>query len=368
MKYLKMSVTGGAKAAIDGVGYSGQMYPVAWQTLEHNFGRPELVVNAQLRKIHAYSFIKLRDSFEIVKYSQLVSGCVNVLTQIEHEMDIGSESVLNSIVRKMPADLKNKWLTYLQRYDASHKKLRVFSAWLKNIAQVQENMRLQFSSTIDKARTNFTREKTKSTSFAATSDSSSPTKTQCPLLDGEHKIWQCEKFKKLKLVERHETLKKCNLCFACLSTGYRISQCQTNRTCSKDGYSKRYNRLLHSDDNKLEMEKKQNNNNETTNNADAIWAANSCSGSLQIVPKIFSSGTTSTDAMAICETGSTLSFVDRSTRDHLDAQGKTLTLNFAEINGIKEMMRVKVRINVKTPIVSESVIFHVHPTKYLGSK
>ena len=188
MQYLKTLVTGKAKAAIDGMGYSGQMYHVAWQTLEHDFGRPELVVNAQLRKIHAYSFIKPYDSSEIVKYSQVVSGCVNVLTQFGYEMDISSESVLNSAVRNLPNDLKNKWLTYLQRYDVSHKNMRVFSAWLKSIAQVQENMRLQFGSTSDKATANFTKNRTKSTSFAATSDSSSPTKTQCPLKDGEHKI------------------------------------------------------------------------------------------------------------------------------------------------------------------------------------
>ena len=86
------------------------MYHMAWQTLEHNFGRPELVVNAQLRKIHAYSVIKPHDSLEIVKFSQVVSGCVNVLTQFGYEMDIGSESVLKSAVRKLPNDLKDKWL------------------------------------------------------------------------------------------------------------------------------------------------------------------------------------------------------------------------------------------------------------------
>ena len=78
-------------------------------------------------------------------------------------------------------------------------------------------MRLQFGFTSYKARTKFTREK-KSTSFATTSVSSSPTKTQCPLKDGEHKIWQCKNFKKMKLADRHANVKKCNLCFSCLST------------------------------------------------------------------------------------------------------------------------------------------------------
>ena len=136
-QYLKTLVTGKATAAIEDMGYSSQRYQLAWQTLEHDFGRSELVVNAQLRKTHVYSFIKPHDSLEIVKYSHVVSGCVKILTQFGYEMDIGSESVLHSAVRKLPNDLKNRWLPFLERHDASHKDMRVLSAWLMNIAQVQ---------------------------------------------------------------------------------------------------------------------------------------------------------------------------------------------------------------------------------------
>ena len=368
MNYLKTLVTGKAKAAIEGMGYSGQMYHVAWQTLAHDFGRPELFLNAQLRRIHAYPFIKPHDSLEIVKYSQVVSGCVNVLTQFGYESDIASESVLNSAVRKLPNELKNKWMTYLQRYDMSYKNMRVFSAWLKNIAQVQENIRLQFGSSGDKAKSNFTKDKTRNTSFAATSDSGSPTKAQCPLKDGEHKIWQCDAFKKMKLSERHDAVKKCNLCFSCLSSGHRIGQCQVNRTCGKNGCSKRHNRLLHSDDYKPKLQKETSNSIENTTNADAVMTANACSGSLQIVPITLSNGATSIRTMAICDTGSTLSFVDKDIKNQLGVQGNAITLNIAGINGTKEMDSERVRITVSTTNLSEAVKFHVHPSMYLGNK
>ena len=172
----------------------------------------------------------------------------------------------------------------------------------------------------------------------------------------------------MKLAERHETVERWHLCFSCLSAGHRISLCKANPTCGKDGCSKRHNRLLHSDDNKPEMQKKQNSNDEIINNADAVLTANSFSGSLQIVPIILSSGTTSIETMAICDTGSTHSFVDKSIRDQLDAQGNALMLNIAGINGTKEMISERVRMKVKTPNVSESVTFHVHPSMYLGNK
>ena len=62
MNYLKTLVTGKTEAAIDGMEYCGQMYQVAWQTLALDFGRPELIVHAQLRKNNAFLFIKPHDS------------------------------------------------------------------------------------------------------------------------------------------------------------------------------------------------------------------------------------------------------------------------------------------------------------------
>ena len=114
MNFLKTLVTGRAKSSIDGMSFSGGMYQVAWQTLEQDFGRPELVVNAQLKRIQSYGFIKPHDAVDIIKYSQVVSGCVNVLTQYGYESDIASESVLNSAVRKLPIEMTNKWLSYMQ--------------------------------------------------------------------------------------------------------------------------------------------------------------------------------------------------------------------------------------------------------------
>ena len=72
--------------------------------------------------------------------------------------------------------------------------------------------------------------------------------------------------------------------------------------------------------------------------------------------------------MAIFDTGSTISFVDKSMPEQLNAQGNALTLNIAGINGAKEMISDKVRIEIKTPNVPELVIFYVHPSMYLGSK
>ena len=186
-----------------------------------------------------------------------------MLNQFGYKMDTGSESVLKSPLRKLPDEMKKMLLKYLQIYNNSYKKLRVFNPWLKNKAKVQEIMRLEFGSAKDKAKTSFSRDMPKNISLSATSGPVLLVKTRCPLKDEKHRIWHCHAFKKIKLSERHDAVKKRNLCFTCLGSGHKIGQCKANRTCGEDSCSKRRNRLLQSDDSTAKTLKKQNTNNET---------------------------------------------------------------------------------------------------------
>ena len=51
INHLKTMVTGKVKEAIAGMVYTAEMYNVAWNVLVRNVGKPQLVVNAQLKKI-----------------------------------------------------------------------------------------------------------------------------------------------------------------------------------------------------------------------------------------------------------------------------------------------------------------------------
>ena len=90
MSHLKTLVKGKAKAAIAGLGYSGALYHTAWDTLVRNFGRPQTVVNAQMKLIHTYPFIKSHDSAAIIKYAQLITTCVSVINQYGFTGDLSS--------------------------------------------------------------------------------------------------------------------------------------------------------------------------------------------------------------------------------------------------------------------------------------
>ena len=106
MSHLKTHVKSKAKASIAGLGYPGVKYSAAWNALVTNFGRPQTIVNAQMKQIPLSPFIKWHDSAAIIKYAQLISACVTVLKQFGFTGDLYSESVLSSALRKLPPELK----------------------------------------------------------------------------------------------------------------------------------------------------------------------------------------------------------------------------------------------------------------------
>ena len=82
MQYLKTSLTGQAKAAISGIGFSSQSYYHAWDILCEKYGRSDVIVNAQFKKIHTHPPIRHDDSTSIVKFANVVTNVVNTLTQL----------------------------------------------------------------------------------------------------------------------------------------------------------------------------------------------------------------------------------------------------------------------------------------------
>ena len=188
MNHLKTLVTGKAKEVLAGLGYTGDMYDVAWNTLVAHFGRPQVVVNAQLRRIYTFPPVKAYASVALVKNSRIVSSCVQVLTHMNYVGDLQSEGVLSSATRKLPLNMKTKWSTYTRQNVNYYKGPEAFSAWLQEIAAVHEDVFLTGNPNADKSkRASKDKPKNSTSSFA---DDSADKKTghDCPLKNGKHPL------------------------------------------------------------------------------------------------------------------------------------------------------------------------------------
>ena len=108
MQYLKIRLTGQAKLAISGLGFSSQAYYQVWDILSKIFGRPRVIVESQLRKIHTHPPVRHYESSRIVRLSNVVKNTVNVLTRLGFQLDLILEGVLSSATRKLSPQLEKR--------------------------------------------------------------------------------------------------------------------------------------------------------------------------------------------------------------------------------------------------------------------
>ena len=133
-----IKVTGGESSAISGMGYSRQFYGVAWSILERKFGRPHVIIDAQLESIRKANQVKPQDATDLISFSVVFSIFSNVLKEYEQIGDLHSSSTLSMIVDKIPQVIKEKWWFYIDDKDEDWPDLIMFEKWLSRTAFLHE--------------------------------------------------------------------------------------------------------------------------------------------------------------------------------------------------------------------------------------
>ena len=228
---------------------------------------------------------------------------MNTLNQLGYTSDLESEGGLSSITRKLSPQLREQLLQYFQDRRLLRRNLIVFKEWLASGATIDENLLAQTNSSFDRNKLQ-SRNKRKSTFASNAENSSKPSNSECSFKDGKHPTWTYEKFKSMKILERREHVQKFRLCFNCLRNGHMSKDCKS-RTCSVPHCGKRQNRFLHSDPAKKETTA-------SVSDARKAVATNITQGGLPVVRIKLTNRELSLNVLAICDWGSSISFVDTS--------------------------------------------------------
>ena len=354
MHFLKISLTGQAKAAISGMGFSSQPYYRAWDILCEKYGRSDFIVSAQFKKIHTHPPVRYDDSTSTVKFANVVTNVVNTLTQLGYTSDLESEGGLSS-TRKLSPQLREQWLQYMQDRQLLRGNRNVFKEWLASKAAIHENLLAQTSSSFDRNKFQ-SRDKPKTSTFASNAEESrKPKSFEIPFKDGQQLIWICEKFKSMKVNERREHVQKLRLLFNCLKPGHISKDCKS-WICSVPSCGRRHNRLLHSDLLKKETTK-------NVSDATTAVATNITQGGLPVVRIKLTNRDLSLNVLAMWDSGSSISFVDKSVVSKLHLQGQKASISVAGIHGSQDVKTKKVPIAVSAHEKSRpltTVQFYVH--------
>ena len=243
----------------------------------------------------------------------------------------------------------------------------------KKVAYVHDDMMVQFKTPFDKKASGLT-EKVKTSTFVANDQGKTTSSNkQCPLKDGEHKIWMCSKFKQKPVNERYETLKKLKLCFCCLNS-HLIKDCKSERVCGVNGCTKKHNRLLHSDAQKIDKvtyDKKTEDLVPQSRAGSSSMMSTGNNGFLQLIPISIGNEKRCVETIALCDTGSTVSFMDQTLVDLLKLKGKESVMSVAGIHGLSDMKTQIVTTKVgpsEAETAGETVTFCSHPNLNVGEK
>ena len=119
------------------------------------------------------------------------------------------------------------------------------------------------------------------------------------------------KFKQQSVNERYETLKKLKLCFCCLNS-HLIKNCKSDKFCGVNECTKKHNKLLHSDAQKTESDKKLDEPQSQNRAGGSSMLSTGTSAFLQLIPISIGNEKRSVETIALCDSGSTVSFLDRT--------------------------------------------------------
>ena len=339
MSHLKTLLTGKAKRAVNGLGYSGAMYDEAWNTLQRKFGQPHHIVSSQLAKIQNFSQVRFNDLSALVELADTVSTFVNILQQFGYSNDLFSSSNLDVAVNKLPLDTKRRWFAYIESPSKVSRipNLVEFNNWLQEESQVHERL-IQCSPTTSKfdsqtakfgKRSDFKKSSKSSESTFSSNDSKEKTEVKCPIEGGNHRIWNREKFKNMKIDDRYNVAKDNKLCFCCLADNHLGKDCPRKRKCGIDNCEKFHNKFLH-------YKKKTDTSKPPTEATNLTSNAEPVRGLMQIARvRIFGSEGQFEDTLAACDTGSTQTWVDDQLLKKLDLDAETVSLNVTGIHGTK---------------------------------
>ena len=162
----------------------------------------------------------------------------------------------------------------------------------------------------------------------------------CPLADGTHNIWNCPIFKNMNVTDRFAAVRKERLCYECLGKAHAIKDCKVH-PCGINGCTKKHNRLLYSENQMDEGSRA------VKVSAATISQSNQVISFLQIVRVSIQSGVNRLITYAFLDSGSTVSFIDESVNDQVEAKGTDVTLNKADIRGTQDLRTEKVPITIK---------------------
>ena len=233
---------------------------------------------------------------------------------------------------KLPHVLKEKWWVYVDDNDEDWTDLITFKKWLSRRAFVHEGFPAFKGERREEDQRSPNRDTcfSKALNFSASSNVKESKQMQndhCRLADGAQ-VFNCPLF--MSVNDLYAAVRNQRLCYGSLGKGHAVKNCKVN-AWGINGCIKKHNKLLNSENQLDEGTHAVNLSGATVNQSNEVTSF------FQIIPASIQNGGNRRNTYVFVDSGSTVSFIDQSIQEKLQAQDTNLTLNITGKHDTKDL-------------------------------
>ncbi|XP_052759175.1 uncharacterized protein LOC128202521 [Galleria mellonella] len=327
---LARCLKGRARDAVSALLVSATNLKLIIDTLKLRFGRPELIIEVMLNKIRLMREVRHDDVNHLIEYATAIQNVVATMKMTEEVGHLTNPTLIREIISKLPSLLKYQWSMYISNKNVNIVTLCHVSEWLMTVANAATYIAplpiRTVNNTVAKLPTKPDHRPWRP--VIATVSSSSPT---CVLCNGNHRLSDCDDFKRMTIDDRWKLVTDKKLCFSCLSVRHQLKACKRKIKCSVPECVRAHHTLLHAaprdetDDRVISV-----NHAETTVNNDS----RSSRVLLKVVPVVVSGTKGDVTTFALLDEGASVSLVDATLLEKAGITGPTTNLHMRGVSGM----------------------------------
>ena len=368
-----------------------EMYAEAIEMLKSLYGNPYLISRTYIRSLMDLPRVSHINQYaQLLSFSNSIIGAVRSLKNSGYEHELDSSAILESILDKLPNEVRSKWGKKLVKSGLEPLTLRDFAPFLQEIVRAEmmvKHTTFNLATSSDGKKREDKRpgrdqkdgkktgrpdsatwpptvlhvaDATATASATVVPTSSVPLTASsgrfCPHCDSKsHDLAFCSKFKAMDLTARADVVKRHGLCLQCLKKGHLKSDCAATKKCGVSGCKFGHHQLLHGAPLIFKKGKKDDETKDPAINAVSGPAAIL----LPIVPVWICNGSKRISTFALLDGGSEGTLILRSTAEDLGLNGTVKRSRLATFHGHDPEIEVKM-VNFVVASRDETVSYSVN--------
>ncbi|XP_062698521.1 uncharacterized protein LOC134284163 [Aedes albopictus] len=304
--------------------------PQIIKTLRMLYGRPEQLLNMLLSNVRKAPSPRADKLASFIQFGVVVQQLTDHLEATGLTAHLINPMLIQELTEKLPASTQLEWVRY--RRKAQLVTLRTLSNFLSRIVKDASEITPYCESASvasDQAfrKKNGRKEKegflhTHSVEASAANQVPSREKKPCRICGRyDHRIRNCESFKRLRMPERWEAVRKWKLCYLCLNE-HGSARCKLNLRCNVNQCTERHNPLLHIDQ---------------SVGANCNVHLHRQSVIFRMIPITLYNGKNAIDTIAFLDEGSSYTLLEKSLAIALQVQGVTQPLRVTWTAGVSRV-------------------------------